>query len=160
MKPPCSCRMKCYERLFNDERLQIFNTYWDKENSSNIKRHFILSCLSSCLTERSRTRTNVPTKAKHNNNTLHYYFTINNNKIKVCKVMFLNTLVISNTVVVKSLKNSQPGGTVKSNQRGKKIPTNKTSVQCIENAVQHISSIPCYESHYSRNVLNILYFNN
>lgn len=97
----------------NDERLHIFNAYWDKEKNSNLKRQFILSCLSSHSIERSRKRTNVPKKAKHS--TLHYYFTINNNKIKVCKVMFLNTLVISNTFVVNILKNCQPGGVVPKN---------------------------------------------
>lgn len=66
--------------------------------------------------------------------------------MKVCKIMFLNTLVISNTVVVNIFKNYQPGDMVKIDQRGKNIAINKTSVQCIANVVQHISSIPCYES--------------
>ena len=35
-------------------------------------------------------------------------------------------------------------------QRGKNIPTNKTSAQCIENIIQHIFSVPCYENHYCR----------
>jgi len=35
-------------------------------------------------------------------------------------------------------------------QRRKNIPTNKTSVQCIENVIKHISSILCYENHYCR----------
>lgn len=59
--------------------------------------------------------------------------------------MFFNTLVISNTVI-NILKNCQPRDVVKIDQRDKNIPTNKTSVQCIENVIQHISSVPCYES--------------
>lgn len=111
LKPPCACRLKCFERLTFDERLKIFRTYWHKEKSFNLKRQFILSCLISNPIERPRKRQHDPKKAKHN--TLHYFFTVNGIKIKVCKLMFLNTLAISNTVVVNCLKNCQPGGAVK-----------------------------------------------
>lgn len=64
--------------------------------------------------------------------------------------MFLNTLAISNTLVVNSLNNREPGSAVKIDRRGTNIPTNKTPEQSIEIVVQHISFIPCYASHYGR----------
>jgi len=60
-----------------------------------------------------------------------------------CKVMFLNTLVISNTVIGKYSQKLSTWGCGNIDQRGKNIPTKKILVQCIEN-VQHIFSIPCF----------------
>lgn len=62
--------------------------------------------------------------------------------------VFQNTLAISNTVVVNCSKTCLPGGAVKLDQRGKSTPTNKIPQDSINYVVQHISSIPSYESHY------------
>ena len=64
--------------------------------------------------------------------------------------MFLNTLSISNMVVVNIFKNIEPGGIVKTDQRGRQTPSNKTPDETIESVKKHISSFPHYESHYSR----------
>lgn len=75
---------------------------------------------------------------------------VNNKKIRVCKTFFLNTLSISNKVVINVQKNLQQGGVVKPDQRGKKTPPNKTPEATIESVMHHIASFPQYESHYSR----------
>lgn len=104
-----------------------------------MKRKVIVSCLNSIPIERARKRQNVHNKAK--NNTIQYSFTVNSNKIKLCKLTFLNTLAVSNTVVVNCLKNCQSGGAVKLDQRGESTPTNKIPQNCIDNIVQYISAI-------------------
>lgn len=63
--------------------------------------------------------------------------------------MFENTLCISNKVVINALKETETGGIVKQDERGKHTPTNKTPLETFENVKQHISSFLQYESHYS-----------
>uniref|UniRef100_A0A6P7GVH8 Uncharacterized protein LOC114347223 isoform X2 n=1 Tax=Diabrotica virgifera virgifera TaxID=50390 RepID=A0A6P7GVH8_DIAVI len=155
MKPPCSCRLKCFEKLLQNNRQEIFNAYWSQDKGTDIKRQFIFSCLEKHSTVRSRKRDPASNKSKEN--TLHYYFTTNGTRIRVCKLMFLNTLSISNTVVVNVLKNIKPGGIVKSDQRGKQIPANKTHEDTIESVIRHISSFPTYCSHYTREKSDMKY---
>nr|CAI5817530.1 unnamed protein product [Callosobruchus analis] len=106
------------------------------------------SCINCVPTSRSRKRDADSNKKKQN--TLFYHFIVNNKNVRLCKIFFLNTLGTSNKVVVNVLKNLQQGGVVKPDQREKKPPPNKTPEATIESIMQHISSFPQYESHYSR----------
>lgn len=63
--------------------------------------------------------------------------------------MFENTLCISNKVVIIVLKETETGGIVKQDERGKNTPNNKTPLETFENVKQHISSFLQYESRYS-----------
>nr|CAH7763754.1 unnamed protein product [Callosobruchus chinensis] len=148
MKAPCNCRMKCSEKLKENERQNIFDSYWSEENSTDVKRQFIFSCVEKHSAVRSRKRDPHSTKSK--DYSLLYYFSVNSQRLKVCKVMFLNTLSISNTVVVNTLKKVQPGGLIKRDQRGRHTPSNKSPEETINSVKQHISAFPQYESHYSR----------
>lgn len=89
MKPPCSCRMKCFEKLLESNRQDIFKSYWSQDKGLDTKRQFIFSCVEMYPTSRSRKRDNGSNKSKQN--TLNYYFTVNGQRIKICKLMFLNT---------------------------------------------------------------------
>lgn len=98
MKPPCSCPQKCHERMSERERQDIFNGYWSAEKSNDIKRQYIRSCIDKHEIARSRKRDENSGRSR--TTTLSYSFIVHNQKINVCKVMFLNTLCISNKVVV------------------------------------------------------------
>lgn len=76
MKPPCSCRMKCSEKLPEYERQKIFDSYWSEEKTTDIKRQFIFACVVRHSTARSRKREQNSNKSK--DYTLFYYFTVNN----------------------------------------------------------------------------------
>lgn len=102
LKPPCTCRMKCSDKLFEHDRQEIFNSYWSENKTMDTKRQFIASCVEKNSIDRSRKR--APNSNRNRENTLSYFFTVNSERIKVCKVMFLNTLSISNMVVVNVLK--------------------------------------------------------
>lgn len=148
IKPPCSCKLKCYDKLSENERQEIFNSYWNEKNTNDIKRQFVSSCVDSQPIARSRKRNADSGKVKEN--TLFYSFIVNKRSVRVCKVMFLNTLGISNKVVVNVLKKIQQGGIIQPDLRGKHSPSNKTPTEILENVKNHISSFPNYESHYSR----------
>lgn len=38
IKPPCSCRLKCSEKLLQSDRQEIFNAYWSQEKGNDTKR--------------------------------------------------------------------------------------------------------------------------
>ena len=156
IKPPCSCRLKCSEKLLQSDRQEIFNAYWSQEKGNDIKRQLTVSCVEKHSTVRSRKRDLASNKSKQN--TLQYYFTVKGIRTRVCKLMFLNTLSISNTVVVNVLKNIELGGIVKIDQRGKQTPVNKTHNDTVESVVRHISSFPNYSSHYTREKSDMKYF--
>lgn len=64
MKPSCSCKMKCSERLLENGRQQIFDAYWSKEKSVEVNRQFILTCVEIYATVRSRKRLENSNKSK------------------------------------------------------------------------------------------------
>ena len=64
--------------------------------------------------------------------------------------MLLNTLSISNTVVINALKKDKAGGLMEPDQRGKHIPGTKTPEIVSDTIQKHTSSFPTYCSHYSR----------
>lgn len=68
----------------------------------------------------------------------------------VCKVMFLNTISISTTVVINAIKKQEHGRLVEIDKRGQQTPSNKTPIEIHENVIPHINSVPKYISHYSR----------
>ena len=143
MKPPCSCRLCCYEKITEIEKMEIFRSYWDAQKSNDMKRQFIRSCIETKPIARPRSRQG----AKSKTNSLTYRFVMNQRVVRVCKVMFLNTLCISNTVVITSLKKEKLGGLVEPDQRGKHTPSNKTAQVVIDNVINHINSFPTYDSH-------------
>jgi hypothetical protein len=52
MKPPCSHRMKCYERISKNERVNIFNSYWNEKKSIDILQFVRGQPLYSSLKEK------------------------------------------------------------------------------------------------------------
>lgn len=41
LKPPCSCKSKCYEKISEEKRLIIFNQFWKKCDTWDQRRQFI-----------------------------------------------------------------------------------------------------------------------
>lgn len=109
-------------------RSVIFNEYWAENKDVDVKRQSISSCVEMKPIVRSRPRDGTKGKS----NSLTYNFFISNQRIKVCKVMFLNTLSISNKVVINALKKRRRRGIIKSDLRGKHWPINKTSQEVID----------------------------
>lgn len=104
MGSPCDCRKLCSSKINEKNRLINFNSYW-KLDSVLKKRTFILDHIE----------VGKPLKAKNEpkhrgvSKLLHHFLNISNSdgteeKIRVCKRMFLSTLGISNTVITTTLK--------------------------------------------------------
>lgn len=52
LKPPCTCKMKCFVKISEKQWQQIFNSYRCEQSSSDLQRQFII-CF---VVERSRKR--------------------------------------------------------------------------------------------------------
>lgn len=152
LKPGCaSCRKKCTELINEEFRKQIFNEYWNKENSWDMKRQFILSQVKAEKTKRHRPKDNSRNSKKI---TVRYYFNIKPNniseRIEVCKKFFVGTLGISETVVRNALKKEVHGGFLTKDMRGRHTPPNKLPVDLLNTVRAHITSFPVYDNHYTR----------
>lgn len=153
MKPACApCRKKYTEKINEEARLQIFESYWDSKKPWDMKRQFIRLHVTTKPTNRHRPKDN--SRGNQRNQTISYNFDVKSEnfvqKIDVCKLFFLNTLGISETVVRTALKKDVTGGFVSPDMRGRHVPPNKLSDEILNGIRSHINSFPAYESHYTR----------
>lgn len=114
MKDPCSpkCRQKCGERISNNERLLIFKRYYELKTYER-KRDFINGHTEKKL-KKWHTKQNSRRKS-----TIIFYLPINQEKVKVCKTMFINTLGIRKGVVDIAMQKKTSENTTQEDQRGK-----------------------------------------
>lgn len=118
MGPPCQCRMKCSDKLNNEQRKNIFDSFWGLGD-----RHKQWTYLANLVTKsiKRRTFTDVVSRRKF---TLTYKLPIADGEIidhvSVCKKFFLNTMSISDQVINTALnKVNTDTGTLYSDKRGR-----------------------------------------
>lgn len=149
MKPPCGqkCRLKCSDRIDDSKRLEIFNAFWAL-GDRQLQRMYVLSN-SAKITPRYKY-----TNAENLRNPNHgFYFFVHDEKVRVCKTFFINTLDISHKMirnVLVHLESKQTGGFIKDDQRGKHKNDKTASDELINDITNFINSIPRVESHYLR----------
>lgn len=148
LKPPCSCKSKCYEKVPEEKRLQIFKQFWKKCNSWDQRRQFIAHSVTKKQKNIMKTAGNLETDRRKFS--YIYRLIIDSKSEKVCRVMFLNTLCLGEKFVKVSLEKQLDGGLIAPDQRGKHTPANKSSDLMFQSVMDHINSYPSYESHYSR----------
>lgn len=148
LKPACRpCKKKCSEQINEDERKEIFRNYWDEPKTWDLKRQFIRSHVGSEPIRRERRKDFSRSGKKQ---TIRYHFDANGKRVEVCKVFFLNTLGVSETVVRTALRKGTTGGFVHQDMRGRHTPPNKLQESVLDQVRAHITSFPVYESHYTR----------
>lgn len=148
---PCTkCRFKCSTKVNEDERIEIFNGYWNL-NSYERQRDFIAS---SVLV---RDYKGTPSK-KRKQVARTFTFDVNGRSVRICKTFFITTLGIGRKTVDTSLgkKNRKNISPIK-DKRGKHQPHNKTPTQDRDIVQQHNESFPTMESHYTRKDSNKQY---
>ena len=142
---PVTCRNKCQTKIPQEQREELFNSYWAIGNVQG-QWQFIKSHIT--VTEKvpvpvTRTRGNEsPVKSRHSKTgAFPLYGT------EVCKFMFLNTLAISDRVMRTATGKSKKGHT-KLDKRGRN-PSRCYPPQLIE-VRKHIKRFPVIKSHYVR----------
>lgn len=145
LQPPCGekCRIKCTEKVSEEDRTLIFKKCWDVKDI-NRQKDFI----SKCMQQVNPNYRYVKPDSKRNMNHA-FYFVVNDVKVRVCKYFFTHTLDIPNRyirTVVSKLEN----GFVNEDLRGRHGNHKQVDPQVKENVRRHINSIPRIESHYLR----------
>lgn len=90
--PPCSCRMKCFEKFSNENRETILYNYYNLPKES--QQQFIASSVIETDKKVQRVRKNKDVASRRKYSRL-YFLSKGNENIKVCQIMFLNTLSIT-----------------------------------------------------------------
>lgn len=149
MGPVCTdkCKFKCSTKITYEERIRIFNEYWNT-GDLGAQRQFIFNNLTEIEPKYRYTR--VGSSRKNHNNA--YYLPVDSNRTRVCKVFFMNTLSISDTVIRTVVKKYQANPTVIQfkEERGKHTNHYQLEPSLKHGVRAHINSIPRIESHYCR----------
>ncbi|XP_050515305.1 uncharacterized protein LOC126890430 [Diabrotica virgifera virgifera] len=147
LKPPCSinCRLKCTEKINNQERQIIFNNFYALQDLTR-QRDWIVRNIKKVQPKYRYTKEG--SKRSYNNN---YFFECNGSKIQVCRHFFLNTLDISKRTVSTALEKCNNEGFIEGERRGKHGKHIKLDDNLLQGMFNFINAIPRIESHYLRN---------
>lgn len=114
MGPACKqCIYKCSAHISTEERLQLFNNYYDLASIQK-QWQYIAHC-----THRGSTKYQSPARRRRKLN-YEYYFQVDHRRIRVCKTFLMRTLGISNTVIKTALRKcNEKGELIMGDRRGK-----------------------------------------
>lgn len=145
----CKCRKSCHVSINEIQQKNIFDEYYSL-GSWNEKTSFLLNHIevADCKVRRKpQLRKNIAFKKSFHRE----YFFLDKEK-KVCKSFFKAVLQISAGRIENCMKKKQTKpSSCAIDFRGKHANHKKSSAKAILTAVQFISSLPKYESHYTRN---------
>ncbi|KAF9418529.1 hypothetical protein HW555_004678 [Spodoptera exigua] len=152
LKPMCleNCRQKCSSKISSDERIYIFNQFW---NLGNREKQWAFVAYLVLKQKKRRVFTDTPSRR---NFTLIYRLNVNRGGedqfMTVCKKTFLNTFSISEQFVYTALeKLDTTSGLIEMDQRGRHDNHRKVITEdVIKSVCDHIKSIQPVESHYTR----------
>lgn len=146
VKPPCpeKCRLKCNEKISEDERALIFTQFWQLEYI-NKQRLFIKSSTEDVTPRYKYTNVERP-----RNNNKAFYFSVEKKRIRVCKLFFRNTLDITDRMIRTTTAKIDQNGFVNDDCRGKHSNHREIDKQLLQDIKDHIDSIPRIKSHYLR----------
>lgn len=173
IKEKCNCKLsvkstklKCHE-FSEQERKLIFNKFWTKM-TWNERKIYVCSVVEMKHVDRQRNRKEEENSRR--TTSLAYYLYKNNQKLRVCKKMFLNTLSIGEWSVLnwKKADSSETGvenDELEDEERSsdnevltrKKVVRRKLFQKQKSNLVSFFSSLPKMESHYCRATSSKLY---
>ncbi|XP_033103438.1 uncharacterized protein LOC117106195 [Anneissia japonica] len=136
------CVNKCNIVLSDDDRDTIFRNYWIMGDRQR-QRDYIANHV--CVKKNSR-----KTPGSRRNMTLHYYFTVRDKRVKVCKAVFLKTLCIGEKTVTYTISHRSETGQSAKDGRCSKPPGIKKPDLLRDTVKSHINSFPALASHYAR----------
>lgn len=148
-KPLQPCRMQCKDKIPENIQLNIFKNYWNMKDY-NRRMCYILGLID--IQKKNTTRKRIANGPKNREITVAYHLIIDKERMTVCKICFKNTLGESPMFlenVVKKKKNSN-AGIVEMDKRGLLSPPSTTPEHVKQMIKDHLTSIPHYESHYTR----------
>lgn len=128
----------------------MFDFFWSSGNLQ-CQRLFIGNHIQRTKPEYRRVRTNGDDPRKPN---LAYFLDKNDERIRVCKIFFSNTLNVTYKMMQTVIEQKEYIGDDETpnhlNTRGRHISGNKSPEDVLNDIREHIQSIPRIESHYCR----------
>lgn len=79
-----------------------------------------------------------------------FFFTVGDEKVRVCRRFFLATLAIGEAYIQHAMMNSQQGTFTGCDGRGKHTAHNRTIDTELQHVKHHIESFPWVESHFTQ----------
>ncbi|GBM33455.1 hypothetical protein AVEN_55781-1 [Araneus ventricosus] len=124
----CNCknvrRFNC-EKIAEIERQKLFNYFWKGLDTWEAKRALVLSLVDKSKPDFRRRTTDVVNSRK--NVSFKYYLKMGDEKVRVCKTMFLNTFDLSDRSVRSWVMKSPLGSTTVEGRNGNSIDLNQNS---------------------------------
>lgn len=139
------CLYQCSRKISDEQRNAIFKNYYSL--SAVEKKHYILNSTEIEIPYRRR-------KGKKQDNskkgrTFKYYFTLNGQRVQVCKPFYTGTLCISQKPIYTVHKNKTATNTLRESTQGKH-KKRVTSPDDTDFVKEHINMLPRVQSHYCR----------
>ena len=131
------CVNKCKDRVSEEARYNIFQSFWAMSDHSR-QRDYICSHVQRKKPSKGRTKT-----------TFVYYLTVEQERIRVCKQVFLATLNIGERTVRYAVEHSIGTGKSQEDRMGKHSPGRKKTDVEKKRVCDHIASFPALDSHYA-----------
>ncbi|MES9882503.1 MAG: hypothetical protein ABW185_16670 [Sedimenticola sp.] len=138
------CRFKCSDNVTEDQRADIFKTYWDLGDYEK-QRGFICQHIDQTEPETLKRHRDKPRTTSRT-----YFLTVGDIRHRVCKEFFLKTLDVGKKTVEYALKCKVHGVFVGKDARGSSTPINKTSEEDTKIINDHIKSFATVDPHYTR----------
>ena len=136
------CVNKCNEVLSDDDRDKIFHNYLKMGDRQRQR-----DCIANYVHIKANSR---KTPGSRRNMTLHYFFTVRDRRVKVCKAVFLKTLGIREKTVTYTISHRSETGQSAKDGRCNISPGIKKPDEVREAVKSHIASFPALASHYAR----------
>lgn len=148
IKEPSSdkCKHQCSEKIPKDDRERIFKQFWEI-GDVNKQREYIVRHTKSVFPKYAYKKVN---RTRDRSENKAYHFQINDKFIRECRLFFLNTLDIGDTMLRNALNKTNSEGFIDSDRRGKHGNQAKLDTDMKQFIREHIQSIPKIESHYLR----------
>lgn len=147
--PRCeaACKYKCQQNVSEEDRMLIFEKFY-KTDTHDKKWLFI----SNLVTVKPPAKAAADTASgKNRSSSRSYFLRISGEMKRVCKVMFLNTLAISETMVDTALHKMGDSCGISPDKRGKhQNRPQAMSQEKRESVITHINMFPRVASHFCR----------
>nr|XP_022907668.1 uncharacterized protein LOC111419132 [Onthophagus taurus] len=143
--PPCSCRLKCYEKFSEDDKLQIFQRFYSLHTKG--EQDIFLQGLIQVLNIKQR-RPRQGEKHKPKSVSFKFYVFKGSAKTEVCLKAFMSLHAVTHKRVRRIESLAQQGKSPR-DLRGKQPSANAFSEEVRELVRDHIQSFPVKLSHYS-----------
>ena len=142
----CSSMGKKCSSFSEEEREDIIKAYY-RTGSLQLQREFIVRFVQKTYVK----QTTVIDHVSRRSNTLRYHLPKDGVPVPVCKIMFLNTLNISEKTLRTALAKNLSTGIVEKEMRGGRHASFLELDKIKKNAIlEHINRFPRMESHYIR----------